>query len=333
MKLTMGEKLRILLQRKNVTAIEFNGVILSMNGFNISKDDDAVEVFENKAGIFRLLVQDDKMEVFESNINQGKSIICQPYESKDSINIMIIIEGKMFHTNERTYVGAGDRITFKNLKETHHLSVLENTKLLMIRNSKHFNKQASTTDVIYRLIHQIQEKDLYTEDHCNNTGNLAVQIATIMKLPEKTIGNILYAGKIHDVGKLNISEELLNKPSKLSYEEYEIVKHHSKDGHDIIMNVTGNNNFAKIVLDHHERLDGSGYPNGLIGNEISIEARILAVIDSFDAMTSNRPYKNTLTITSAIEDLRLHCGTWYDESVVSALCEILSYTTNNDYQK
>lgn len=303
-----------------------------MDGFNIYKNDDAVEVFENKAGIFRLLVQDDQMEVFESTICAGKSIICQPYESINSINIMFVIYGKLFYTNQKKYITTGDRITFKNLQETHHLSVLENTKLLMIRNSNHFIHQASTTDSVYNLIHQIQEKDQYTEQHCNNTGNLAVQIATMMKLPEQTIENILHAGKIHDVGKINIPVGILNKPSKLTREEYEIVKFHSNDGHDIVMDILKNEMLAKIVLDHHEKLDGSGYPNKLKEDEISIEARIMAVVDSFDAMTSNRPYKNPMTIKSAIEDLRLHCGTWYDETVVSCLCEILSYTLQDNQQ-
>lgn len=297
-----------------------------MDGFRIYSSEDAVEVFDNKAGIFRLLVQDDDMEVFESSIKPGKSIICQPYESKDSINIMIVISGKMFHTNERKIIQSGDRITFKNLNETHHISVLDNTKLLVIRNSKHFIKQASTSNVVCDLIHQIQEKDDYTEDHCNNTGNLAVQIATIMKLPETTINNILHAGKIHDVGKINIPAEILNKPSALSFEEYEIVKRHSIDGHDIVLKTTGDNELARIVLDHHERLDGSGYPNGLKSDGISIESRIMAVVDSYDAMISKRPYKEAMGVKEALDDLIKHSGSWYDERVISALSEIISFT-------
>lgn len=294
-----------------------------MDGFNIYKNDDAFEVFTNNAGIFKLLVQDEDIEIFESNINAGKSIICQPYESKNSINIMIVLKGKMFHTNERNIVSSGDRITFKNLNMTHHLSVLENTRLLVIRNSKHFIKQASTTDLVYDLIHQIQTKDQYTEDHCNNTGNLAVQIATIMKLPESIIENILHAGKIHDVGKINIPENILNKPSKLSFEEYELIKQHPKDGHDIVLAATGNSELAKIVLDHHERLDGSGYPNKLKGNEISIEARIMAVVDSYDAIISNRPYKRTQTSNEALKDIKSKSGSLYDIDVVNALETLL----------
>jgi HD-GYP domain-containing protein (c-di-GMP phosphodiesterase class II) len=299
-----------------------------MNGFYITKDNETIRSHENRAGIFRLLIDNDDLEVFESYINIGKSIICQPYESINSTNIIIVLEGKMFYTNEKRYVGSGDIITFKNLDFTHHLSVVEVTKLLMIRNSKYFDQQTSKNDSTYEMIHKIQEKDQYTEDHCNNTGNLAVQIATMMKLSEMQVENILHAGKIHDVGKLMIPKEILNKPARLTPEEYEIIMKHSQYGYDIVMDETNDLELARIVLDHHERLDGSGYPKGLKGDEISIEARILSVVDSFDAMTSNRPYKNTISAQSALKDLKMHIGTWYDKKVVDCLAEIISFTMN-----
>lgn len=300
-----------------------------MNHFNVFKHNDSIKTYENQAGMFRLLVEDEDMEIFESTINVGKSIICQPYESINSLNVLIIINGRLFHTNERTYIESGDRITFKDLKITHHLSVLEKTKLLMIRNSKHFIKQATATDTIYNLIHQIQEKDQYTEEHCNHTGNLAVQIATMMNLPESVISNVLYAGKIHDVGKLNIPADILNKPSKLTADEYDLIKKHPEYGYNITRKETGNDELSQVVLDHHERLDGSGYPNGLVGEDISIAARIMAVADSYDAMISMRPYKDPMTIPEAIDDLKRHSGTWYDKTVVSTLIEILSYTNKS----
>lgn len=299
-----------------------------MDDFNIYKYEDNIESYKNNAGIFRLLVDDEDIEVFESNINAGKSIICQPYESRDAMNVIILLEGKLFHTNERKYIEAGSRITFKNLKETHHLSVIEKTKLIMIRNCKHFISQASKTDKVYDLIHQLQEKDNYTEEHCNTSGNLAVQIATILKLPEDVIENLLHASKIHDVGKILIPKEILNKPSKLDLEEYDSFKQHPIYGYEIVMKETDNEALAKIVLDHHERLDGSGYPNGLSGSEVTIESRIMAVVDSFDAMISKRPYKEPKSVENALIDLQNHVGTWYDEKVVAALAEIIPFTYN-----
>ena len=297
-----------------------------MNGFHIYTDNEYLKSFQNGAGSFNLLAQESNLEVFESIINPGKSILCQPYESQDATNIMLVIEGQMFHTNERRIIKSGDRIIFKNLEETHHICVLKKTRLLMVRNSVHFVEQANNTDTIYNLIHELGKKDNYTEKHCNSTGNLALQIATILKLSDQQIMDIGHAAKIHDVGKINIPIEIINKPTSLTPDEYNLIKKHSQDGHDIVMKTTDMKNIAKIILDHHERLDGSGYPNGLKGKQISIESRILAVVDSFDAIISKRPYKEGRSVESAIRDIQSHTGTWYDESVVNALIEILEYT-------
>jgi len=305
--------------------------VFKMDGFNVFKDNDVINEYENGAGKFRLLVEDNDIEIFESNINAGKSIICQPYESEDSINISYVISGKLYHTNGRHYILPGERFTFKNLKETHHLSVIENTKLIMIRKNNFFTAQVTTMDEIYSFIHKIQEKDLYTEDHCNKTGNLAVQIATFMKLPDNVIENVIYAGKIHDVGKIDIPEEILNKPAKLSNEEFEIIKQHPQVGYDIVMKSMGNESLARVVLEHHERLDGSGYPNNLTADEISIEAKIIAVADSFDAMTSNRPYRKAMKVEDALIELKKHLSTWYDPEVVRVVEEIVEINKSHTH--
>jgi len=294
-----------------------------VNGFITFKKDEVINEYENGAGNFRLIVQDVDMEIFESHINAGKSIICQPYESKDSLNVILVMSGKLLHTNEGNFIFAGERITFKNLKETHHLKVIEDTKLLMIRKNQFFSDQVTTMDEVYDLVHKIQDKDSYTEVHCNETGNLAVQIATLMKLDENIIENILYTGKIHDIGKIDIPEEILSKPGKLTTEEYDLIKQHPKTGYDIIMKITGNETFAKIILDHHERLDGSGYPNQLTTNQISIEAKIIAVTDSFDAMTSDRPYRKAMLVEDALIELKKFVNTWYDAEVVNVLERII----------
>lgn len=272
-----------------------------MNGFHIYTDNEYLKSFQNGAGSFNLLAQESNLEVFESIINPGKSILCQPYESQDATNIMLVIEGQMFHTNERRIIKSGDRVIFKNLEETHHISVLKKTRLLMVRNSVHFVEQANNTDTIYNLIHELGKKDNYTEKHCNSTGNLALQIATILKLSDQQIMDIGHAAKIHDVGKINIPIEIINKPASLTPDEYNLVKKHSQDGHDIVMKTTDMKNIAKIILDHHERLDGSGYPNGLKGKQISIESRILAVVDSFDAIISKDHIKKVVLSNLLLE--------------------------------
>ena len=110
-----------------------------MNGFKVMKD--PLKMTENKAGSFNLLVEDEDFEIFESIIKPGRSIICQPYECKDALNVALVISGKLFHTNASNYILSGERITFKNIEETHHLYVVEESKLLMIRRANLVNDQ------------------------------------------------------------------------------------------------------------------------------------------------------------------------------------------------
>lgn len=292
-----------------------------MNGFRVMNS--PIKKTENKAGTFNLLVEDEDLEVFESIVKAGRSIICQPYECKDALNVAMLISGKLFHTNTATYINKGERIVFKNITETQHLYVTEESKLLMIRRTNLVHDQMEIMDKVSDFLHDIQKRDSYTEEHCNRTGNLAVQLATYMRLDEKVIENVLYVGKFHDVGKINLPVDVLNKPGKLSKEEFDVVKTHSRNGHDIVLTETGNVHFARIVLEHHEKLDGSGYPKGLKGEEISMEARVILVADSFDAMTSDRPYRKAMSAKKAVEELKRYAGIWYDPSVVKAMEELV----------
>lgn len=145
-------------------------------------------------------------------------------------------------------------------------------------------------------------------------------------MDEIVIENVLFIGKIHDVGKIKIPESILNKPSKLTDEEFGIIKTHSQLGYEIIKQFIDNEHYATIIRQHHERLDGSGYPEGLKADEICMEAKVIMVADSFDAMTSNRPYRPGLSVEEAIIEIRKYQGTWYDPKVVNALLTILERT-------
>ncbi|MBN2259232.1 MAG: HD-GYP domain-containing protein [Clostridiales bacterium] len=295
-----------------------------MDGFKVFRSGESISVDTNKAGTFRLMVSDDDFEVFEAEINSGRSIICQPYESKDSLNVCFVLSGKLYHMNSEKYIVSGEHYAFKNLNETHYLSVVEKSKLLMIRNKGIFNEQISTMNQVMDLMAVIQEKDHYTDEHCNRTGNWAVQVAAKMSLNEESIENIMHAAKIHDVGKVKIPSAVLNKSGILSQEEYDIIKKHPEYGYDIIIDAMESEEIAEIVLCHHERINGSGYPKGLKGGEIPIESKIIAVIDSYDAMTTNRPYRKAFSKEYAIEELEKNSGILYDEEIINVFVAILN---------
>ena len=163
-----------------------------------------------------------------------------------------------------------------------------------------------------------EARDPYTAGHQKRVADLARIIATEMGLPHDTIEGIRMAGSIHDVGKLSIPAEILSKPTKLTNIEFSLVKEHPQNGYEMLKDVESSWPLAKIVYQHHERMNGSGYPRNLKGDEILLEARILAVADVVEAMASHRPYRPTLGIEAALEEITKNKGILYDDAVADA---------------
>jgi len=172
------------------------------------------------------------------------------------------------------------------------------------------------------LANTLEESDPYTAGHQRRTADLAVAIARQMGLAEQTVYGIRLASLIHDVGKIAAPAEILNRPGKLSSAQFEIIKTHCKVGFDIVKGIDFSIDFswpvAQTILQHHERLDGSGYPAGLAGGQILLEARIVAVADVVEAITSFRPYRPALGIDVALDEIGSGRGRHYDPAVVDA---------------
>jgi PAS domain S-box-containing protein len=164
-----------------------------------------------------------------------------------------------------------------------------------------------------------EARDPYTAGHQQRVADLARVIATEMGLPHDTIEGIRIAGSIHDVGKLSIPAEILSKPTKLTEIECSLIKEHSQSGFKMLKDVESPWPLAQIVYQHHERMNGSGYPRNLKGDDILMEARIIAVADVVEAMASHRPYRPTLGIEAAIEEIEKNKGILYDD-VVANVC-------------
>lgn len=168
----------------------------------------------------------------------------------------------------------------------------------------------------------IEMRDPYTAGHQQRVGKIAADIARKLKLPEVQIKNMSLIGMVHDVGKIGIPAEILSKPSKLTALEYEMVKSHVNIGYEILKDIHFDIPVAEVVREHHERLDGTGYPQGLKGEEISLEARIIAVADVIEAMASHRPYRPALGVEAALREIESGRGLKYDPSVVDACLEL-----------
>ncbi|MFA7013407.1 MAG: transporter substrate-binding domain-containing protein [Desulfobacterales bacterium] len=168
----------------------------------------------------------------------------------------------------------------------------------------------------------IEARDPYTAGHQIRVANLARTIATAMRLPREQIDGIRLAASIHDIGKLAIPSEILTRPRKLTPAEYELVKEHALKGYEMLRNVNTDWPLSQIVLQHHERMNGSGYPQGLRGKDILLESRILAVADVVEAMASHRPYRSALGVDAALDEIKNHSGVLYDAKVVNACLRV-----------
>jgi HD-GYP domain-containing protein (c-di-GMP phosphodiesterase class II) len=181
----------------------------------------------------------------------------------------------------------------------------------------------SYVDVIKTLRLVVDARDFYTRGHSDRVSHYALRIARAMGREDGFCERVRIAGLFHDVGTVAVPDSILLKPGRLNSAEYEIIMMHSEKGYEILGAISAFDDIAEIVLEHHERYDGSGYPRGLAGTDTREEARIISVADAFDAMTSNRLYRDNLTFDYAVNQLVTGKGGQFDPDAVDAFLEVL----------
>ena len=190
------------------------------------------------------------------------------------------------------------------------------------------NLKKAYLDAIRMLAFAVDAKDHYTLGHSDKVGSIAKSIAREMGLDPAQVEEIEYGAILHDVGKIAISEKILNKPGRLTDEEYVLMKKHTVMGVNIMEHTEAIANLMPIVRHHHEWYNGKGYPDGLKGEAIPMGARIVALADAFDTMVSDRPYRKVLGIPAAISEIKRFSGTQFDPKVVEALLNLLKRHEN-----
>jgi HD-GYP domain-containing protein (c-di-GMP phosphodiesterase class II) len=216
-----------------------------------------------------------------------------------------------------------DRTNFSDW-ELKFLSILADEIALAIDNIKLYQSiEKFYLELVETLAKIIDVKDAYTADHATRARIRAVKLARKLNVAEKMVKNIEYAALLHDMGKIGIDERILTKPGKLTDDEYKEIKRHPQIGYNILSPIEFLRPVAEIILYHHEWYNGNGYPDGLKGDEIPLGSRIISVIDAWDAMTSDRPYRKSLSKETAIEELKKGAGIQFDPKVVNAFLELM----------
>lgn len=198
-----------------------------------------------------------------------------------------------------------------------HLEEMVDERTAELRESER-RLRLNLLDSISALASTLEMRDPYTAGHQQRVARLAVALARELKLAEERIEAINLASVVHDVGKIQVPSEILSKPGRLSLLEYSLIKLHPQNGYDILKTIDFPWPIAQMVLEHHERIDGSGYPQGLKGDSSLLESRIIAVADTVEAMASHRPYRPGLGIEAALQEIQQFRGVKYDAQVVDA---------------
>ncbi|MBM3252457.1 MAG: HD domain-containing protein [Candidatus Omnitrophica bacterium] len=232
------------------------------------------------------------------------------------------VEGVININNKKT----GD---FFNEDDTRVLQSMAIQTAIAIQNAYFYQEiQEGYLQTVTALAEALDAKDPYTYRHSSNVTKFSVAIAKEMKLSDAEVENIRIGGLLHDIGKIGIRDEILTKPEKLTDDEYAQIKTHPAKGEEILKALPFLKEPAKLIRHHHEKIDGTGYPDRLPGYNIELGAKILAVSDAFDTMVSDRPYRKALGLEKAIEELHRCSGTQFDPTVAEALLNALEKNPN-----
>ena len=333
--------------------LEFHGKpAVQVIALDITEKKKVLEELENEAVRRRILIEnsrdgivvlDENGDVFEANLKAAEMLgyTLEEYAnlsvfdwdahfSEENLQTMITTvdkSGDFFETKHRRKDGSemdveisssasmfkGKKLIFCVIRD-----ITERKKAQMELEQTLTQLRHAVAATISTLMQAIEIRDPYTAGHQRRVADLARSIAEEINLPSDQIEGIRIAASIHDIGKISIPSEILSKPSQLSDAEMALVREHVNYGYNILKDIESVWPLAEIVHQHHERMDGSGYPQGLKGDRIMIEARILAVADVVEAMASHRPYRPARGVDAALQEIEDKKGTFFDEQVVDA---------------
>lgn len=258
------------------------------------------------------IYKSDALEVGKYHLKKDIIFYIDPLDLNDLMKTYAVLDGKLMDLKTKAIFDVGDMILVEHAENLISLFTLEDSILLIhAHGPSSIARYEVNNQKLSNLLSDLQLKDHYTKEHSDRVFALVKKMALSLGYHSEALYNINKAARFHDVGKIYIDDMILNKPALLSTEEYDAIKKHVTLGESLILNAF-NEDIFKIIAQHHERLNGSGYPLGLKEDAICEAAKILAVCDCYDAMTSNRVYSDAMTHEEAIRELEVCAGTLYD---------------------
>ncbi|GFZ33503.1 hypothetical protein CSC2_40290 [Clostridium zeae] len=295
-----------------------------MSGIFFNYKGDYIEkVLSNKSEL-ALLANGGQTEIMLQRIEKNTTFYIYPGDNSELMEFFYLLEGEVALQLEDKIVKltGGDYFISKDLKDKAFFRTETDVSMLYVSNEQVFHLMSVKMKKLSQMREAVEKKDMYTHEHGERVKEYAIKIGEKLQLSNTRMTCLNFAAGFHDLGKINVPDEILKKPGRLTAEEFEYIKKHPKDGEDIVKG-TFIQEAALAIGQHHERLDGSGYPLGLKGKEICMEAQVVGVADSYDAMTSDRPYRKGMEPGEALRELKALAGKHYDELIISKLEEVL----------
>lgn len=303
-----------------------------MKGLYIGHKNTYIEKVSKDSEELSLLARGDGTEIMLQKIQPEKIFYVSPGANGELTEFFYILEGSVAYEQdgESAVVGEGEYFYVHNIKESIYFKTNNEVTLIYVSTQPVFHFLSNEIQELTKILDKIREKDKYTHNHDVRLQDHAMKIGERLGLSKAHLENLVYASLFHDIGKIYVPDEVLNKPGHLTEQEFELIKAHPTHGKELLEG-TFISDVGEIIEQHHERLDGSGYPRGLKDNEISVEARIIAIVDSYDAMTSDRPYRKAMAHKDAMNELKSLVGKHYDGKIVRTFEKILNNENDDDF--
>lgn len=304
--------------------------MLDQFGITIQRVGQAVEHVQMKGLTVSLVASGDGTEVIRHTLTAGARWSMVPGDDWSALEFITILSGQLVFkspTDEDIPLFPGDSFSASPIKQHAIFVAAVDTDFLYVSSQPVFHHYSMISREMMDLAVSIEEKDGYTADHCQRIMKFSMAVGEKMNFTSEQLHVLNFGAFFHDIGKIEVPEVVLNKPGKFTPEEWEIMKRHTVHGRDILERTGLPHLIAagRIVEQHHERYDGQGYPHRLQGDEIHPAAAIIAVVDSYDAMTTDRVYQKGRSKAEALAEILRCRGTMYHPDVVDAFLAIAEH--------